>query len=112
MNVKLIWSVVRFLPNLTQEGKIGQSAIEKITHYVDIKNQKELSGWFDSPKNFNEKCPLTDLYYTMQNSKNAVLIEKSKQLNYSMVKLIIPDFCKSVFNFKIQSFLFCNWQTK
>lgn len=76
-------SVVRFLPNLTQEGKIGQSAIEKIMHYVDIKNQRELSGWFDSPKNFGEKCPLTDLYYTMQNSKNAILIEKSKQLKYS-----------------------------
>ena len=76
-------SVVRFLPNLTKEGKVGQSAIEKITHYVDIKNPKELSGWFDSPKNFNEKCPLTDLYYTMQNSKNAILIEKSKQLKYS-----------------------------
>ena len=76
-------SVVRVLPNLTKEGKVGQSAIEKITHYVDIKNQKELSGWFDSPKNFNEKCPLTDLYYTMQNSKNAILIEKSKMLKYS-----------------------------
>jgi len=76
-------SVVRFLPNLTKEGKVGQSAIDKITHYVDIKNPKELSGWFDSPKNFNEKCALTDLYYTMQNSKNAILIEKSKQLKYS-----------------------------
>jgi hypothetical protein len=76
-------SVVRFLPNLTKDGKVGQSAIEKITHYVDIKQPKELSGWFDSPKNFNEKCPLTDLYYTMQNSKNAILIEKSKQLKYS-----------------------------
>ena len=76
-------SVVRFLPNLTKDGKVGQSAIDKITHYVDIKSQKELSGWFDSPKNFNEKCPLTDLYYTMQNSKNAILIEKSKQLKYS-----------------------------
>lgn len=76
-------SVVRFLPNLTKEGKVGESAVEKITHYVDIKNPKELSGWFDSPKNFNEKCPLTDLYYTMQNSKNAILIEKSKQLKYS-----------------------------
>ena len=76
-------SVVRFLPNLTKEGKVGESAIEKITHYVDIKNPKELSGWFDSPKNFGEKCPLTDLYYTMQNSKNAILIEKSKQLKYS-----------------------------
>ena len=76
-------SVVRFLPNLTKDQKIGQSAIEKITHYVDIKNNKELSGWFDSPKNFNEKCALTDLYYQMQNSKNAILIEKSKQLKYS-----------------------------
>ena len=76
-------SVVRFLPNLTKDGKVGQSAIEKVTHYVDIKQPRELSGWFDSPKNFNEKCPLTDLYYTMQNSKNAILIEKSKQLKYS-----------------------------
>jgi hypothetical protein len=76
-------SVVRFLPNLTQEGKVGESAVEKITHYVDIKNPRELSGWFDSPKNFGEKCPLTDLYYQMQNSKNAILIEKSKQLKYS-----------------------------
>ena len=76
-------SVVRFLPNLTKEAKVGQAAIEKITHYVDIKNAKELSGWFDSPKNFNEKCPLTDLYYTMTNSKNAVLIEKAKCLKYS-----------------------------
>jgi hypothetical protein len=76
-------SVVRFLPNLTVEGKVGESAIEKIAHYVDIKNQKELSGWFDSPKNFGEKCPLTDLYYQMQNSKNSILVEKSKQLKYS-----------------------------
>ncbi len=76
-------SVVRFLPNLTKEGKVGQVAIEKITHFVDIKNPKELSGWFDSPKNFGDKCPLTDLYYTMQNSKNAILIEKSKMLKYS-----------------------------
>jgi hypothetical protein len=76
-------SVVRFLPNLTKEGKLGQMAIDKVSHYVDIKQAKELSGWFDSPKNFNEKCALTDLYYTMQNSKNAILIEKSKQLKYS-----------------------------
>lgn len=76
-------SVVRFLPNLTKEGKVGQSALDKITHYVDIKNPKELSGWFDSPKNFGEPCPLTTLYYAMQNSKNAILIEKSKMLKYS-----------------------------
>jgi hypothetical protein len=76
-------SVIRFLPNLTRDGKVGQSAIEKITHYVDIKNAKELSGWFDSPKNFNERCPLTELYYSMINSKNAILQEKAKCLKYS-----------------------------
>jgi hypothetical protein len=77
-------SVIRFLPNLTKDGKVGQSAIEKIAHYVDIKDPKELSGWFDSPKNFGEKrCPLTDLYYNMKNSKNAVLVEKADMLNYS-----------------------------
>jgi len=76
-------SVVRLLPNLTKEGKVGMSAVEKITHYVNIKNPKELSGWFDSPKNFGDKCPLTDLYYNMVNSKNAVLVEKAKMLNYS-----------------------------
>ena len=76
-------SVVRFLPNLTKEGKVGQSAIDKITHYVDIKAVRELSGWFDSGKNFNEPCELTTLYYAMQNSKNAILIEKAKCLKYS-----------------------------
>jgi hypothetical protein len=76
-------SIIRFLPNLTKEGKVGQAAIEKIAHYVDIKNQKELSGWFDSAKNFNEKCPLTDLYYSMVNSKNAILQEKAKSLKYT-----------------------------
>ena len=76
-------SVVRFLPNLTKDGKVGQSAIEKIAHYVDIKNPKELSGFFDSAKNFNEKCALTDLYYQMTNSKNAILQERAKMLKYS-----------------------------
>ena len=76
-------SVIRFLPNLTKEGKVGQAAIEKIAHYVNIKEAKELSGWFDSPKNFGEKCPLTDLYYQMMNSKNVVLQERAKSLNYS-----------------------------
>ena len=76
-------SVVRFLPNLTKEGKVSQLAIEEITHYVDIKNPKELSGFFDSPKNFNDKCALTDLYYQMTNSKNAILQERAKMLKYS-----------------------------
>lgn len=77
-------SVIRLLPNLSQDGKRGELAIEKITHYVDIKNNKELSGWFDSPKNFPEgKCTLSELYWEMDNSKSAVLKEKAKCLKYS-----------------------------
>lgn len=76
-------SVLRFLPNFTKDEKVGQSAIEKITHYVNIKDMKELSGYYDSPKNFGDKCPLTDLYYNMTNSKNAILVNKAKSLNYS-----------------------------
>lgn len=76
-------ATIRFLPNLTKEGKVGQSAIEKISHYANIKAVKELSGFFDSPKNFNETCPLSTLYYTMTNSKNAILMEKAKCLQYS-----------------------------
>lgn len=78
-------SVVRFLPNLTQEGKVAESAIEKISHYVDIKTNKELSGFFDSPKSFDkkEKCALSELFYSLSQSKNAILVEKSKCLKYS-----------------------------
>jgi len=76
-------AVIRFLPNLTKDGKLEQSAIEKISHYVDIKNPKELSGYYDSPSNFDEECPLSELYWTMTNSKNAILIDKAKCLNYS-----------------------------
>jgi hypothetical protein len=76
-------SVVRFLPNLTTDGKVGQLAIEKISHYVDIKSNKELSGYFDSPKNFGEKCALSDLYYQLTNAKNAILQERAKMLKYS-----------------------------
>ena len=76
-------SVIRFLPNLTKEGKVGESAVEKISHYVDIKAAKELSGYYDSPKNFGDKCALSDLYYQLMNSKNAILQERAKMLKYS-----------------------------
>lgn len=76
-------SVIRFLPNLGKDGKLGQSAIEKIAHFVDIKNPKELSGYFDSPKNFQEKCALSDLYYQLDSSKNVILKERAKMLKYS-----------------------------
>ena len=44
---------------------------------------KEISGFYDSPKNFGEKCALSDLYYQLINSKNAILQERAKMLKYS-----------------------------
>ena len=85
-------AVVRFLPNLTKEGKVGQSAIEKISHYVNIKNQKELSGYFDSPKNFGEKCALSDVYYQLTNSKKQIdqHVETKSNFFISLVKKTQP----------------------
>lgn len=91
---------LRFLPNLTQNPElikkylaerwsdeateaIGPSALEKVTHYVNIRQLPELKGYYDSPKNFGDKCTLTDTYYALVNSKNALLTEKAKMLNYS-----------------------------
>lgn len=78
-------SVLRFLPNVSQDGQLGECAIEKISHYVDIKEPRELSGYFDSPKNFgkDKKCYLSDLYYQLDKSNNALLKEKAKSLKYS-----------------------------
>lgn len=84
-------ATLRFLPNFTQEKTVGASAIEKVTHYVKLPDNTSLSGFYDSPKNinpetnsaFSDKCPLTDLYWTMKNSKNAILVEKANSLNYS-----------------------------
>lgn len=84
-------ATIRFLPNLSQEGNIGPSAIEKVTHYVDTKQVPELAGYYDSPKNINpetgapfaDKCPLSDTYWALKNSKNAILQEKANMLNYS-----------------------------
>lgn len=84
-------ATLRFLPNLTKDGEIGPSAIEKISHYVDTKQVPELAGYYDSPKNinpetgapFSDKCPLSDTYWSLKNSNSAILHEKADMLNYS-----------------------------
>lgn len=76
-------AVLRFLPNLTKEMELEQTTIEKISHYVNIKNVKELSGFFDSPKNFGEDCALSSLYYTLSKSGNAIQVERAKCLQFN-----------------------------
>ena len=88
-------ATIRFLPNLSKEGKVLQSAIEKHQHYVDFKNHPELMGYYDCMKNFVDKCDLCTMYWKLRNSKNATDVEKAELIGrntkyYSYI-LVIED---------------------
>lgn len=88
-------STIRFLPNLTEEGKVGPAAIEKHQHYVDLKNHPELVGYYDCMKNFEDKCDICTMFWKLKNSKNATDVEKAELINrntkyYSYI-LILED---------------------
>lgn len=75
--------VIRFLPNLKKDGKIGKTAIEKHLHYANFQNNPELKGWFDCLKNDNigKDCPLCKTYWALKNSKNPADQEKAKLIS-------------------------------
>jgi len=88
-------AMIRFLPNLTKEGKVGPAAIEKHQHYVDLKNHPELVGYYDCNKNFEDKCDICTMFWKLHNSKNATEVEKAELINrntkyYSYI-LILED---------------------
>ena len=88
-------ATIRFLPNLSKDGKVLQSAIEKHQHYVDFKNYPELMGYYDCMKNFTDKCDMCTMYWKLRNSKNASDVEKAELIGrntkyYSYI-LIIED---------------------
>ena len=88
-------ATIRFLPNLSKEGKVLQSAIEKHQHYVDFKNHPELAGYYDCMKNFTDKCDFCTMYWKLKNSKNASDVEKaeliSRSTKYYSYILVIED---------------------
>ena len=88
-------ATIRFLPNLSKEGKVLQSAIEKHQHYVDFKNHPELAGYYDCMKNFTDKCDFCTMYWKLKNSKNAADVEKaeliSRNTKYYSYILVIED---------------------
>ena len=88
-------STIRFLPNLTKDGKVAQAAIEKHQHYVDFKNHPELAGYYDCMKNFTDKCDFCTMYWKLRNSKNASDVEKaeliSRSTKYYSYILVIED---------------------
>jgi hypothetical protein len=88
-------ATIRFLPNLSKDGKVLQAAIEKHQHYVDFKNHPELSGYYDCLKNFTDKCDFCTMYWKLKNSKNASDVEKaeliSRNTKYYSYILVIED---------------------
>jgi hypothetical protein len=88
-------ATIRFLPNLSKDGKVLQSAIEKHQHYVDFKNHPELQGYYDCMKNFTDKCDFCTMYWKLRNSKNASDVEKaeliSRNTKYYSYILVIED---------------------
>jgi hypothetical protein len=86
-------AVIRFLPNVLENGLKGPSAIKKHVHYVDMKNNPNLAGYYDCNKNFEKDCPLCTEYWRLFNSKNTIDNENAKQLTkinkwYSYVMII------------------------
>lgn len=92
-------SIIRFLPNLRKDGTVGPSAIEKHLHYADFNNSpnnKELSGYYDCMKQFeNEKCELCNMYWALNKSKNSAEQAKAKLISrstkYYAYVLVIED---------------------
>jgi len=89
-------ATLRFLTNVLENGHKGPSAIKKHVHYIDMKNNPNLSGYYDCGKNFEKDCPLCTEYWKLFNSKNAIDNEKAKTLSritkwYSYVMILEDD---------------------
>jgi hypothetical protein len=76
-------STIRFLRNLTRDGKIGPAAIEKHIHYVNLPNHPDLRGYYDCGKNISPKCDLCTFFWKLKKSTNQADIEKSKLIDRS-----------------------------
>ena len=88
-------ATLRFLPNLLETGKIGPSAIEKHIHYVDMKNETSIAGYYDCRKNYESNCELCTEYWKLKNSKNAADNEKAdlikRTTKYYSYVLVLED---------------------
>lgn len=76
-------AVLRFLPNMKQDKTRGEFLIERHMHYVKMANYVELNGYYDSMKNFNEKCELTNTYWQLRNSTSVLENEKAELIPYT-----------------------------
>lgn len=88
-------ALIRILPNLGKDNKIGQTAMEKHIHYADFKEHQELSGYYDCRKNFEAQCELCNMYWALKKSTNQSEIDKAALISrttkfYSYV-LVLED---------------------
>lgn len=89
--------VIRILPNLMSNGKIGPAAIENHLHYANFKQNPDLQGYFDCLKNANigKDCPLCKTYWALKNTKNPVDEDKAKLISrstkYYSYALVVED---------------------
>jgi len=101
-------ATIRFLPNVLEDGTLGQSAIEKHVHYAKLPDTPDLQGYYDSLINFGEKCPLTTLYWKLKNSKNQAEVERAdligRTTKYYSYILVIEDEQHPEFEGKIMVF--------
>jgi hypothetical protein len=115
--------VIRFLPNLMKNGKIGPTAVTKHIHYADFKQNPELQGYFDCLKNdsINKECPLCKTYWALKNSKNPEDNDKAKLINrttkyYSYVYVVedkqVPENEGKIFIFPFGYKIFQKIETK
>jgi len=76
-------ATIRFLRNLSREGKIGPAAIEKHIHYVDLPNHSDLRGYYECGKNNSPKCDLCTFYWKLAKSNNQADVEKADLIGRS-----------------------------
>jgi hypothetical protein len=74
---------------------LGPSAIERYIHYAKLPDNPDLQGYYDSQKQFGEKCPLNLFYWKLKNSKNQAEVERAELIKgspkyYSYI-LVIED---------------------
>lgn len=73
---------LRLLPNISNDGKASPVHwVEKIMHYVKVPIP-DLRGYIDSPKSINEKCELTNTYWTLKKHDDPVMQQKADMLSY------------------------------
>lgn len=89
-------ATLRFMRNLTRDGKIGPAAIEKHIHYIDLPNHPDLRGYYECGKNNSPKCDLCTFYWKLAKSNNQADVEKADLIGrstkyYSYVMIMEDD---------------------